>query len=123
MSTSETFTVAVTTEVTITRGWAAWFMPLYDDDDTIATVEAGVAEVTESTVRVLPSGVPCVQPEGESWWLPCAASDWATDELAHDDTHDLRNRIFPTRAAAEEHVRAVLDRWEHPQPWESFVRV
>lgn len=119
---SATFTVAVTTEVTVRRGYAAWFSPLWNDDDTVESVVGGVAEVTESAVRII-GGVPCVQPLGESWRLPCAESEWATDELAYDDTHDLRARLFEERASAEEHVRETLHRFEHPQPWESFIRV
>lgn len=44
-----------------------------------------------------------------------------TDKLG-DDTHDFRSRLFETKEAAEKHVKYTMDRWEHPEVWESFVR-
>lgn len=119
---SETFEFEFTTTATIRAGWAAWFMPIWDaDTDTIAELEAGVAQVTPGNLRAV-GGAVCAQPEGESWWLPCQPEHFATDEV-HDDTHDLRARLFDTREEAEAHVRDTLDRFANPAPWESFVQL
>lgn len=123
----EAFEVVVSKSVPCTAGWAAWFMPFWDEDEetgemSISTVEGGVAEITAARVEII-GGAPCVLPEGESWWLPCSDADFAAEEVAYGDEHDLRNRIFPDRASATEHVREVLHRFAHPQPWESFIRL
>ena len=43
------------------------------------------------------------------------------DDFKHDDTHDLRPRLFKKKRDALEHTRFTMDRFKNPQPWESFV--
>lgn len=43
--------------------------------------------------------------------------------LVDGDTHDLRDRWFPTEDEAKEHLEYTLDRWHHPAIWECFVRI
>lgn len=48
--------------------------------------------------------------------------DWNTSD-SYDDTHDLRPRLFATKREAEEHVKATIDKFKNPMPWQSFVKV
>jgi hypothetical protein len=42
--------------------------------------------------------------------------------LFEGDTHDMRPRIFTLRKEAENHVKATMQRFNKPDPWEVFIK-
>lgn len=123
---SDTFTVPVTTEVTVKARWAAIILPVWsgeDEPERVSDIDTYVVEVSPETVKVV-GGAVCVALEGDTGFIPCDAGQWATDSPArYDDTHDLRSRLFDTKVEAEEHIKFTENRFAHPQVWESFVQV
>lgn len=74
----------------------------------IAEVDSEVTKVTKENYTTL-AGI-------EGMTLETNTGD------KYDDTHDLRPRLFKTKAEAEKHRKYTLNRFKNPQPWESFVK-
>lgn len=70
----------------------------------VAEVEAEVVKVTVENMR------------GEGLDLN------SNTDFTHDDTHDLRPRVFKTKREAEAHARAVVEQFRNPLPWQSFIK-
>ncbi len=117
------FTVTRIRTITLKEGYGVWFIPVYAGEDSpnpdaVVDVDAAIVRISPDTIVML-HGEPCI-PIGNNCFIP-AATFQEREELACDDTHDLRNRWFETEQEAREHMEYTLRRWKHPQPWESFV--
>lgn len=108
-------------------GYGVAFIPIWEGEDEperIVDVDAEIVEISLDNIENL-NGVPHLKggrnlnchmyysvnhfPELENLW--------------EGDTHDLRDRWFATKEEAEEHMNFTLERFQHPQPWESFVKI
>lgn len=116
------FKVAVTREYTFATGYGVSITPVWSGEDEtcehVADIDVQVVAINSGQVQVI-GGVPCV-PLGGDMFVPIENFE-RVEDLAYDDTHDLRDRWFPSLDAAEAHARGVRDAWEHPLPWVSFI--
>lgn len=122
MGTFEVRTV-VTKVHTFQEGYGAYFVPIWEGEDMserIAEVDGGVVKIASDTTELV-GNVPCVKVE-DNLWVPVENFLLAPEE-ADDDTHDLRDRWFAEEAEAWAHVNYTIGRFQHPKPWESFVKV
>lgn len=105
-------------------GWGVSVTPIFQtDDDTeevtgVADIHVDIVRIEESAVQIV-GGVPCVRVDA-NFFVPLDNFQ-QVDDLAHDDTHDLRTRWFATEEEARAHAASVQSTWDHPKPWESFV--
>lgn len=112
-------------EVTVPRtyqfeeGFGVDITAVFDfETEAVREIDVSVVPILEDLVHLV-GGVPCV-PLGDGAWVPVENFERLEDE-PYDDTHDLRDRFFETREEAEEHARYTKDRFDNPQPWESFI--
>lgn len=113
---------------TFKEGWGVVVTPIYDwDEETdqlkgISSIDVDVVRIDENTVEVL-DGTPVVAiPDVYAAYMP-VENFLDEPDLTVGDTHDLRTRWFPTEQAARDHAQYTRKRWDHPQIWESFVRL
>lgn len=118
-----TITITVTRDIEVKEGWGVYFIPVWtgEEDERIVDVDAGIVRIAPDTIT-LRGGVLCVKAEDGDIYFPVENFRELKD-LWEDDTHDLRDRWFATEQEAQEHLEYSLNRWRHPQPWESFVKV
>jgi len=116
----ETITRQVCRDVSYETGWGVACLIIWDDEDRVSDVEIVVVEIAPATEKVL-GGVLCVS-IGPDMNIPIQNFEHVED-LATDDTHDLRDRWFATEDEAREHARYTVDRWANPEPWCSFVKI
>lgn len=107
--------------IKVTSGWGVVFLPSWEgeeESEQLADVESAVVRVARETVVVTSGGRLCVDTD---FGLLPAEEIVEREDLAQDDTHDFRPRLFPTEAEAVAHRDYTMDRWRNPCVWESFV--
>ncbi len=95
---------------------------LFPDPGVIAGVDPYILEVNPHTVTDI-DGQPFVRCGS---FLQLAIPEVPPDELdriEHGDSHDLLSRTFETRKEAEIFHDYTVNRWKHPEPWESFATI
>lgn len=117
-----TFELTATRSIVVKEGWGVSVIPIWDNDegeqiDRIVEIIVNVVKISRETVTEF-AGAWCVM-DGITY-VPVENFKELSD-LTTDDTHDLRTRWFATEQEARAHAKSVEDRWNHPQPWESFV--
>lgn len=119
------FTLSRTVTQTFTEGWGVACIPIYDGEtDAISELEVVVVRITRKRCKLV-GGVWCVKADDAPEvgpWFP-VESFKVHKHLTADDTHDLRDYFFEVETEAREHAAWVQSRWEHPQPWESFIEL
>lgn len=117
----ETFELIQRRTLVVKEGWGVNVTPIYggEEFDQIVEIDVNVVEIRRELCSEV-GGVWCVADiEGISF-VPVENFQDVSD-LTQDDTHDLRTRWFATEFAARIWAESVRNRWDHPQPWESFV--
>lgn len=121
------FTVSITRDYTFREGWGVYVEPLWaideDDNESIAEITVEVLPIRESDVVVV-GGAACLR-LGQDAYVPVDNFErlGGPGEVEYGDTHDLRSRYFETEQEARDHAEFTEQRFRHPQPWESFIRV
>lgn len=41
----------------------------------------------------------------------------------YDDTHDFRSRVFKNKREATEYAKGIVEKFNNPMPWQSFVKL
>lgn len=116
-----TFEILYNKLIKIKEGWGVLFDPIYTEEDRITDIEPHLFEINRNRVKIS-GNIPCVESvEG----VAIAPIDLFKDleDLWEDDTHDFRPRWFKTKEEAEKHITYTVNRWKHPKPWESFIRM
>jgi hypothetical protein len=120
-----TFTLSRTVTQTFTEGWGVACIPIHDgDNEGISELEVVVVRIARERCRII-GGVWCVKEDfgpDNGPWFP-VENFKVHKRLTADDTHDLRDHFFEVETEAREHAAWVQNRWEHPQPWESFIEL
>jgi hypothetical protein len=101
-------------------GWGVAVSPVWNEDERVSDIDVEVVQLAP-VAEVFTAGAICSR--GESGTLYPMSNFRPLEEIPYGDTHDLRDRWFPTRAEADEHAFNTLRRWENPAPWESFVQL
>ncbi len=109
-------------QATVTEGWAAVFVPSWDDYDNIIDVDGVVVQIAPDTVRVIGTR-PCVSIGDEEWVDIDDLIGEGEVVVTFDDTHDLRPRLFRLREDAEHHATWTEARWNNPALRDSFILV
>lgn len=132
MTTNREFTVRKYRDIHVKEGWGVSITPIWDEKD-ITDAETGeslgmeqfvseivveVVEISEASVIDI-NGTPSVFLSDNDHIPVENFKDFS--DIEYDDTHDLRDRWFPTKEDAERHKEYTLNRFRNPQPWEQFV--
>lgn len=126
------FTVRKYRDFTVKEGWGVNIDPIWDEkavlnpetgevdasEEFVSDLVITVTEIRESLVIDL-QGTPVIKIGNDQYVSVEDFKDFA--DIEYDDTHDLRDRWFPTKEAAQAHADYTLNRFRNPQPWESFV--
>jgi len=103
--------------------WGVCITPIWDDDDEptrVVDIECSIVKIAPSEVHLM-GNEPCLKIADNSY-MPI--SNFHKYEPCHNgDTHDLRQYMFDTRKEAQEHLDYTLNKWQHPQVWESFIQL
>lgn len=106
--------------MTYKDGWGVHVTCIYDEDTgSVTDIEVAVVRLAPTNEHVI-GGALCARVE--DFYVPVDCFE-DVDDLPYGDTHDLRTRWFASEREAQKHATYTLRRWQHPQPWESFVAV
>ena len=115
---SKTFEVEMPPK-SFNEGWGVYFDAIWDEDsDKVSEIIGGIVRIDKDHVEMFGS-IPCVLDENGTG-RPIENFK-ELEPLGVDDTHDFRDRFFEFEEDAKEHLKDTMDRWKHPQVWESFV--
>lgn len=123
------FAVTSSRQIKLEEGWGVIWMPVWEGGE---DMPSRIAEIYPYYGRIYPDtieyrggvpGIMCTSPtdEADQIFVPADSFEKVGD-LTEDDTHDFRSRWFATEEEAKDHITFTLNRFNHPSPWESFVR-
>ena len=111
---SREFTLKREIVETFKEGWGVAIDPIFDEDtERVVDIDFDILPITEQDA-VLIGNVWCV---GHTPIVNFVD----VEDLTQDDTHDLRTRWFAIEEEARTHALNVLETWQNPPVWVSFV--
>ena len=120
----DTFEIRYDKLIKIEEGWGVLFDPTYsesDENDRVVDITPYLFEINRNTVKIY-GNVPCVESVKGISIAPVDLFKNLKD-LDVDDTHDFRPRWFKNKADAVDYITYTVNRWNNPEPWESFVEM